>query len=89
MAFSRGTRPQASRPLTCNKCRVGEHNRCPTAITNHGRSSWTSDFECTCYEGNPDMHADLVEQDDEEFYSGHEPRSTDRWDSVGGQFGDW
>lgn len=57
---------------TCTNCREGNCNRCPTAITNHGRSGWSSDFECAHYHDAPFVHQDLVEADDEEFYR-HEP----------------
>lgn len=60
---------------TCNKCREDEHNRCPTAIENHGRSGWTSNFpECACYTSDVDLHAGLVEADDEAFYESREGR---------------
>lgn len=55
------------RRSTCSNCRNEAHNRCPTAITEHGRSGWSSEFDCACYHQDPDMHQELVEADDEEY----------------------
>jgi hypothetical protein len=75
---------------TCNNCRAGACNRCPTAITIHGVTGWSSDFECRCYWDDERRHGGLVEADNEEFnrsssggWSGGEYRP------EGGGWTDW
>lgn len=88
---------EASQGLpTCTNCRTDNCNRCPTAITNHGRSDWSSDFDCAHYHADEDEHARLVEADDDAFYDGNsgghfgrvdwDSEGRQAWDSVDGKF---
>jgi hypothetical protein len=75
---------------TCTNCRNEQHNRCPTAITNHGVTGWTSDFECACYYADEAMHANGVESDNEEYRgSGDGDWSGGEYRPEGGGWTDW
>jgi hypothetical protein len=60
------TGPEDKLPApTCNPCRERDHVRCPQAITEHSSPGFST-YVCACYGEDPSMHADLVEDRDEQ-----------------------
>jgi hypothetical protein len=90
MGFSRGS-ARAAQPAgdgrssqrggapVCRPCTAGSHERCPTAITKHGRGEFDSDYDCPCYHEDVKEHQYAVEDADEEFYSRNSDSFGERW----------